>query len=162
MDVYRPLRAILFVYEVIRFVVMIRVCTAFVPVEGSAANGAFPYLVYAVPNALFPLMALFLWLSLAHYKPYISLYTAGKIIAVVSVIGWCLFSFQTIPVMWEEAVMMSVGVTFILALGDVLSICGGFLIQNKLNRLERLVDTPIATLAAAPSETTDREPGGIS
>lgn len=140
--------------------VMMRVCMTVAPAGGNTESSAFPYLVYVVPNALFPLMAFFLWLSLSYYKPYISLYTVGKIIAVVSVIGWSVLSFQTIltSLMQGTAGIVTAGATFMLAAGDVFSIVGGLMLQNKVHHFESLTARPLATLA----ETTAPEQGGIA
>ena len=49
---------------------------------------AFSWLVYAAPNALFPLMTLFLWLDTSRYGAYLPLLLAGKCIGVFSLLGW--------------------------------------------------------------------------
>jgi len=89
MNVYKPLRAGLFIYEIVRlfllvvFMYLATVESGFLP-AGSNSGGFFPCNVYLSSNALFPLMALFLWLKPEEYRGYLTLYMAGKAIAVVS------------------------------------------------------------------------------
>jgi hypothetical protein len=139
MDVYGPLRVTLFVYDLFRLLILIGVITVFFPLNEILSSGSFPYLLYVVPNALFPLMACFLWLQLASYKPYISLYMAGKTIAVASLVVWYVFSFRALA---TEALlemlgsMVLLGVTLFLLVADALSVLGMRLLQNRLRLLE--------------------------
>jgi hypothetical protein len=135
MDVYRPLRAILFGYEVVRLLVLIGLYTAFAGAEG---GGAFPYLVFAAPNALFVLMSFFLLLDLAAYRSYLTLYRAGKIVTAAAFIAWGLLSLRgnawggLAPAL---AWILWMGSSFI-SLGDVLSIPGSWMLMNRLKRAE--------------------------
>ena len=52
------------------------------------------YSVYMSANALFPLMALFMWLKPGEYRNFSTLYIAGKIIALISFYSWEIFSIQ--------------------------------------------------------------------
>lgn len=143
MDVYGPLRVGIFIYEFFRFMVMIGIFAVFRSWQG-AGSGAFvekvfPYVIYVVPNALFPLMTYFLWIRFSLYKAYIALYIAGKTIVVVSIIGWGVFSFKSMltstGIDWTSMLMIA-GVTLLLAVTDAFSIFGGLVLQTKLNRLE--------------------------
>ena len=49
---------------------------------------------FASQGAIFPIMALFLWLNTIRYKEYLPLYIAGKIITIVIITGWSVFSRQ--------------------------------------------------------------------
>jgi hypothetical protein len=111
------------------------------------SNTVFPYMVYVVPNALFPLMTYFLWMRFSIYKTYLTLYMAGKTIFVVSVVGWCIFSFYSIIryLITETAGIVTTGVVLVMAVADILSILGGLLLQKKLNRLEALEPTMIVS-----------------
>jgi hypothetical protein len=120
--------------------------------NGVFPEGFFPYVVYVVPNALFPLMTYFLWIRLPLYKPYIALYIAGKTIAVVSIIGWAIFSFRPLilsiaagsmtPYITERPGILIAGITLVLAAADALSIFGGLMLNNKLNRPGARVSEP--------------------
>jgi hypothetical protein len=134
----------MFVYEFFRFMIMIGIFAVFRPWQGIAGSGAFveslfPYVIYVVPNALFPLMTYFLWIRFSLYKAYLALYIAGKTIVVVSIIGWSVFSFQSIITsnsMEWTSVLIVAGVTLLLAVTDAFSIFGGLALQTKLNRLK--------------------------
>lgn len=56
--------------------------------------GGIPFLAYAAPLALFPLMAFFLWWNCALYRPFLNLYVAGKALGLVAVGVW---AFRTKP-----------------------------------------------------------------
>jgi hypothetical protein len=130
------LREGLFLYEILRIVVLIRLLTAFLsPMEDGYL---FPYLVYTVPNAFFPLMALFIWMSLERYRPYISLYTAGKIITVVSFLAWFILSFGTLRdfVLESRMDLVLLSGAFLLTAGDILSIAGECALIFRLKRFD--------------------------
>jgi hypothetical protein len=152
MDVYRPLRVTLFFYDLFRLIVLLQLWLSFAPLTGDVSGGftadagGFPYLAYAAPNGLFPLMALFLWIRLSEYQAYITLYIAGKTIGIVVFLGWLISSFQTIVLaINEETVLVLGGWLFLTAL-DALSILGAVLLKNRLNRPE--IPAPMAVIAA--------------
>jgi hypothetical protein len=145
MDIYGPLRVALFIYECFRFMIMIGMFAVLGPGQGMLGGSAFgedmfPYVIYMVPHALFPLMTCFLWIRFSVYKSYIALYIAGKTIMVVGIIGWGIFSLKSIITFnsmdWTSIVA---GLTLLLALTDVCSILGGLILQTKLHRLETQV-----------------------
>ena len=87
----RALRPILFFYEILRLLLLL-VSLFIVSLENQENMAFFPYLVYLSANAMFPLMALFMWLKPGEYRNYLSLYMAGKVIGVVSFYVWEFFS----------------------------------------------------------------------
>jgi hypothetical protein len=139
MDVYRPLRAVLFFYELARLVLVVGAAAGFMAAEGNEPDKFFPYLVYAVPNALFPLMALFLWFRLEAYQPYLPLYMAGKTIVVVSAVVWLVFSFRVIPELLYSGgiqTLMSLGTVCLLVFTDLFSILGTWFLRSRLKGTE--------------------------
>ena len=88
------LRFTLFVFDCLRLSFLLNLLAAFIgasaDLEGfEAANGLrFPYMVYAAPNALFPLMSLFLLIRLAESKAFIPLYISGKAITAAALTVW--------------------------------------------------------------------------
>ncbi|GHV74314.1 hypothetical protein AGMMS49940_16160 [Spirochaetia bacterium] len=120
MEPYRPLRLIFFIYDFFRLLVMTRL-----PDTG----GLFPYVFYAIPNGLFTLMSFFLWLRLDAYKPYIPLYLAGKILAVVAGLSWLIFS----PVN-SEGTDTIIGTVLLLSAGDILTVLGGAVLKKRIRR----------------------------
>jgi hypothetical protein len=135
MEVYRPLRLIFFIFDLIRLIVMISLLSAFVPTGSGDGGRVFPYLFYAVPNGLFPLITLFLWLRLSYYKSYIALYMAGKILAVVAVFAWLVFSIPGITQALSvnaQGTFTVIGTALLLAIGDALTVLGGVILKKRL------------------------------
>ena len=144
MDVLRPLRAGLFFYEIFRLLVL--VIFLFISpmegglsariMEGSSVNAAFPpYVVYLSANALFPLLALFVWLKPEEYRNYLPLYLAGKVIGIVSFYAWEIFSSRQF--FGSENVIKSlilVGGAALLGLLDMLSVLGAWTLKNKFRK----------------------------
>jgi hypothetical protein len=143
MDVYRPLRAALFFYELLRLLLLGVFFAVFSPLEGAAKGGVFPYLVYVTPNALFPLITLFVWLRLEDNQNYLPLYMAGKVIAVAVFYVWGIFSLRTAvavenlgaPDLMNGLVLLGGG--FVLNLGDMLSVFGTWALTRKISKTEK-------------------------
>ncbi|MDR1566917.1 MAG: hypothetical protein LBS48_06530 [Treponema sp.] len=142
MDNNRPLRGALFFYESFRLLLLAALFAFFSPLEGAEKGAVFPYLAYAGPNALFPLMTLFLWLRLEEYRSYLPLYLAGKLIALTAFYTWGLFSF--VPALGAgyfgtgdiTAVVVLLGGSFFLSFGDVFSIFGSWFLLNKMKKMK--------------------------
>jgi hypothetical protein len=139
MEPYRPLRLIFFIYDLIRLAVMTSLLTAFLPPVssdgGGPADGIFPHVFFAVPNSLFTLMSFFLWLRLDAYKPYIALYMAGKILAVVAVLSWLIFSLPRIAGVLSadsQETFTIVGTALLLSAGDALTVLGGAVLKRRI------------------------------
>ena len=143
MDVYRPLRAGLFIYEILRFLLLV----VFLSLDGGflsdnlRSGGFFPYDVYLSSNALFPLMALFLLLNPREYRSYLTLYMAGKIIGVVSFYVWEVFSTRNLPGgMNLLSNIIFLGGSVFISLMDILSLWGAWMLKNKWKKLSEPKD----------------------
>ncbi|MDR1867087.1 MAG: hypothetical protein LBQ77_02330 [Treponema sp.] len=125
MNVYKPLRVVLCIYEMIRLVLVIQTVN-------STATTSFeePLVTYTVPNALFLLIAFFLLLRLNAFFPYIELYIAGKIIVIVSFFTWIIVSLYISS--WSVFLF-----PFILFGGDLLSLVAAIALRAKIRRLNR-------------------------
>jgi len=138
MNVYKPLRVILFSCDLIRLLFMAMAYTVFPFAEQTVAGGIFPYLVYLSSNALFPLITFFLLLNPAEYRNYLPLYTVGKTIAAVLFYIWAVFSlpYETGFITRENYVqgMILLGGAFCISLIDGFSIFGIWLLNKKLPR----------------------------
>jgi hypothetical protein len=135
MRTYRPLRFVFFIYDFIRLLVMISLLVIFVQPASPHEGGLFPYVFYAVPNGLFPLMSLFLWINLNAYKPFIALYMAGKLLAVVSVFAWLMFSLPRVSALFLEGgypTLVVAGTALLLSAGDALSVLGGAALKKYI------------------------------
>jgi hypothetical protein len=132
---YRPWRLVFFIYDLARLVGMTSLLVTFVQAPSSNDGGVFPYVFYAVPNGLFPLMSFFLWVNLNAYKPFIALYMAGKFLAVISVFAWIVFSLPRISVLFSEggrSTFIVAGTALLLSAGDALSILGGAVLSKHI------------------------------
>ena len=147
MDVSRPLGAGLFFYECLRILLLV-VFLFIMPLGGgfppensfagdSFASGAFfPYIVYLSSNALFPLMILFVWIRPEEYRNFLSLYMAGKIIAVVLFYVWEIFSHREFPGMENVArsIILWWG-SILLSLADILSLLAAWTINKRFRKI---------------------------
>ena len=135
MDIYRPLQTGLFIYECLRLLLLV-VFMFIAPPEGSVVEAFFPYVVYLSANALFPLMALFIWLRPEEYRNYSVLYIAGKIIVVISFFAWEFFSSREFPGIENVAIgFVLLGGSVFLCLADILSVWGAWTLKNKNNQV---------------------------
>jgi hypothetical protein len=137
-------------YELVRLFVLAKFI-------GPGAEGTvFPWAAFGAANGLFLLMALFIWLDFGRYGVYAPLYTAGKVLAVVSAAGWCVFSRAQIInaiFMDESGILMALESLLAITAGDLLSAVGGAALSNKRKQLEaaeRIVLRPEAAEAVPP------------
>ena len=131
MGAYRPLRAVLFFYECLRLLLLVVFILLASP-DAAVYGTFFPYLVFLSPNALFPLMALFVWLKEEIFRNYLSLYMAGKIISVVLFFVWEIFSSRHFSV--GDDVLRSLillGGSILINFLDILSIWGAWILNKK-------------------------------
>ena len=130
MNVYRPLASALFFYEVFRVLLLV-VFLFIMSMEGFASGAFFPYLVFLSANALFPLMALFVWLRPQEYRNYLTLYMAGKFIMVASFFAWEFFSPREYPGVENIArSMILLGGSVFISLADTLSVWGAWSLKK--------------------------------
>ena len=128
MDVYRPLGIGLFLYECLRLLMLV-FFLLFASLE-SAMSGS--YTVYMSSNALFPLMALFIWLKPDEYSNYTTLYMAGKLVFLVSFYSWEIFTLRDF-VRDENFIsnIVLLGGGALISLADMLSVWGAWAINKK-------------------------------
>jgi hypothetical protein len=62
--------------------------------QGNPGVSPLPYMLYAAPNALFPLMTLFLLIRLEESLAFVPLYITGKLISLAALLGWLFFSIR--------------------------------------------------------------------
>ena len=155
MDVYRPLRGALFCYETVRFAAL----AGFAALSGLPGDGGtFPYLACMTPNALFLLMALFVWLRPGEYRAYLPLYIAGKIMAVMAFAGWCVFSFKSLGAvlfLLPPGEAAALGGSFLVSAGDALAFAGALALLNRINR----ESVPAPALVPAGADSPDPAEG---
>ena len=140
MEVYKPLRAVIFSYDILRLLFLAFSAEFFPSLEAVARGGFFPFLVYLSSNALFPIISFFIFLYAAEYKNYFPLYMAGKIIAVVLFYAWAFFSVPSAMGFMGRnqffEAMLLLGSAFFISIGDALSLGGIWILNKKLSRNE--------------------------
>jgi hypothetical protein len=136
MNVCQPLRAAFFFYECFR--VLLLAVFLFIAPLGSGASGTFfPYLAFLSANALFPLMALFLWLRPEEYRNYLALYMAGKIIGVVSFFAWEIFTSREYPGAGNLAKSMILfGGSIFISFADICTVWGAWVVKSRYKQAE--------------------------
>jgi hypothetical protein len=102
----------------------------------------FPYMVYAAPGALFPLMAFFLLIRPGESRAFVPLYMTGKVISAAALAGWAFFAFAKLHGFLPVMRLFS-----FLGAADLTTVAGTAL----LNFTSRADD------AERPAQTTDGE-----
>jgi hypothetical protein len=127
MNITRFLKPVVFIYESIKLIVIAVILT----IQGEAP-GSLTNIILAAPGALFPLMALFIWLDIDRYKAYLSLFSAGKCISLFLLTGW-LITYQQATMIGK---LFSVPVYAELALlcGDLLTLGAVLLIIKDIKK----------------------------
>jgi len=87
MNVVRFLKPAVFLFECIKILVISTIL-----IVQSDTSGLLIKIVLAAPSALFPIMALFIWLDANRYKEYLPLFIAGKCIGIFLLMGWIIIS----------------------------------------------------------------------
>jgi len=146
-----PLRGGLFIAECARFSFL----TGIMAILRFNANADFPWQIYAVPNALFLLMALFSWLDTSKYGAYVMLYIAGKALCLFSEISSLfIFSRQSSTMNFYEAWITNPGIVLSLVLiCDLLTLSLALLISYKKNK------NPEAALSGSQPEVAAADTG---
>ncbi|MDR3337944.1 MAG: hypothetical protein LBT16_12155 [Treponema sp.] len=142
MGVFRPLRGALCIYDLFRLILMIGVVVFFLRPANGDQGAVFPLLAYIAPNALFPLMAFFLWRRPEGYQPYLFLYIAGKIVAIMANLGWIVFSYREIildfMVFDSQRPLFTSGSALVLIVLDGLSVLGASWLKPRALRAARI------------------------
>jgi hypothetical protein len=97
--------------------------------QGSPDGIRFPYMIYAAPNALFPLMSLFLLIRPSESAAFIPLYMTGKIISTAALAGWALFAFLKLKSLPPIVLLF-----FCLGAADITSAVGTALLNFTLRK----------------------------
>jgi hypothetical protein len=148
MRIIRLIRPGLFIYECIRIAVLV----VFLVHLGRSGLLPFNVLIFATPCALFPLMALFLWLDFSRYSAYLPLYLSGKCICVLLLSGWSIITGRYTMV-YNYRYFTSDNITECMVLGDYAVIIGILLIYRSL---QKLTETPAVEDAAGTPEMEDK------
>ncbi|MDR3248012.1 MAG: hypothetical protein LBT39_04425 [Treponema sp.] len=145
MNTPRVLQWGLLIYEALRLAVLTWIMT------GKLSGEQFPILAFGAANALFPLMALFLLVDIRRYGVYASLYSAGKILGVITLVSCGVF--------WQDrliqaimlngnALLYTIGSLLGIAMGDLVSAGGGMVLTRYSKRAEA-VEAAVSGAVAA-------------
>jgi hypothetical protein len=115
-------RFALFFYDLARFIVIVAIMTQLGKL--SLSDGAYPYFVYASAQALFPIMAWFIYTDAEDYLNYFPLNIAGKIISILLSGIWVFSVFSGMLSSMSYDLFICVGLTFIILFTDIISIVG--------------------------------------
>jgi len=132
MRIIHLIKPALFIYECLRIMIL-----AVALVINSNSSNIFGQLVYAAPSALFPLMALFIWLNQEHYRAFIPLFLAGKCIVFITSLVFSIISGQVTII----GRLLDFDLVFIF---DILAIIAALLIyrdNKKITEIKAIADT---------------------
>jgi len=107
------------------------VIAAILIVQGDV-SGLLIKIVLAAPGALFPLMALFVWLDTNRYKEYLPLFSAGKCIGIFLLLGWFIVSRQVTII--GKFLGVSIYAELMLLCCDLLSLGAVLLIIKEVKK----------------------------
>jgi hypothetical protein len=97
--------------------------------QGAPDGIRFPYIIYAAPNALFPLMAFFLLIRPGESAAFIPLYISGKVISTAALAGWVLFAFLKL-----KSLPVFILLFFCLGAADITAAAGMALLNSTLRK----------------------------
>ena len=129
MNIIRFLKPLVFVLECIKLMVIALV----IIIQGNVP-GLFTKILLAAPGALFPLMALFVWLDTARYKEYPPLFLAGKCIGIFLLLIWFIVFSQVTII--GRIFGFAVYAEGLILCGDLISLGAVFLISKDINNPE--------------------------
>ncbi|MDR0402337.1 MAG: hypothetical protein LBH35_01965 [Treponema sp.] len=92
--------------------------------QGTPDGMRFPYMVYAAPNALFPLMSFFLLIRPGESAAFIPLYTTGKAISLAAFAAWVLSAFTRL-----HGFPPGMFLFFFLGAADIITMAGMFVFR---------------------------------
>ncbi|MDR2194442.1 MAG: hypothetical protein LBP19_08270 [Treponema sp.] len=141
MNVYKPLRLVLFLYEIIRFIDMIKGVRLFSFINDLARPDMLQTLVWFAPNMLFPLMTFFLLISLDAYATYLPLYMAGKCVTLALSVRLLV---DTALYHQHGSGVNSLFVISFLTVGDVMCIIASILIGNNIKKCKKYDTEPLS------------------
>jgi len=128
MNIVRFLKPTVFLIECIKLM-----CISTVLMMQSEEPGLLIKLILAAPGALFPIMALFIWLDTDRYREYLPLFSAGKCIGLFLLLGWLIASRQVTII--GKILGFPIHAEELLLCGDLLSLGAVLLINKSVKKL---------------------------
>jgi len=145
MRIVSIIKPVLFLYECSRIIVFTLVMVYMIQ-EINAA----PWLVFASPAIMFPLMTLFLWIDASRYRAYLPLFRAGKCTGIFFMLI-CLIvvlqgNMQVTMLGSTNGTNFIIGMFFFGISGDLFSLAAALLISRDLQKYTKkpaVIDTQI-------------------
>jgi hypothetical protein len=97
--------------------------------HGAPDGIPFPYIIYAAPNALFPLISFFLLIRPVESAAFASLYITGKAISTAALAGWAVFAF-----LGQGSLPPFILLFFCLGAADITAVAGTALLNVSLRK----------------------------
>jgi hypothetical protein len=137
MVLIRILKPALFIYECTRTFVLVCIFASLF-----YGTDAVSCLAFAAPGAIFPIMALFIWIDTTGFKVYIPLYTAGKCIGLFSLAIW--FAVSWVGMIRDGFPFFNKAGEILFLLGDLLALAAILIIlrnmRKSLNKQETITE----------------------
>ena len=114
---HRLVSAAIFVYDCSRFLFLLAALEIFLKPGPDFRAVTFPLLMYVSPNALFPIMAFFLFIRFDSFRAYIPLYVTGKVFSLLCVSMWLLFPLRSIFNVTYIFNVTAPGIVWVVSLG---------------------------------------------
>jgi hypothetical protein len=125
---FRFLQLVLFLYDLVRLIVIVGIIAQLGKV--SLLNGSFPYLVYSSSQALFPIMTWFIYTDAEKYLAYFPLNIAGKGVNILLSAIWVFHAASEISSSMSFELFLCLGLTLIIVFTDIMSILGMIFIKK--------------------------------
>ncbi len=129
----KPLYITLFIIDLLRLSALLTALSEYQNSTMEIGSLSSYAIVYAAPQALFVLMAFFLWRSPQRYAAFLPLYTAGKVISAFSVGVWLLKTLPSAEIalgLGKIGVLLLLGVSALIVMFDLLTALFGLLLLH--------------------------------
>jgi hypothetical protein len=131
MNIVRFLKPAVFLCECIKLMLI----SAILIIQGDVLELAIKIILTA-PGALFPIMALFIWLDTDRYREYLPLFSAGKCIGIFLLLG-LLIVFRQVTIIGKTIGLAVYAETLLLG-GDLLSLGAVLLINKNVKKMDTI------------------------
>jgi len=129
MNIVRLLKPAVFLFECIKLMGI----SAVLVIQGDVPELAIK-IILAAPGALFPIMALFIWIDTDRYREYLPLFSAGKCIGIFLLLGWFIVSRQA--TMLGKTLAAPIYAELALLGGDFISLGFVLLINRNVKKMD--------------------------
>ena len=158
MKQFRFSRLVLFLYDVVRLIVIVGIMTQLG--KTSLSDGSYPYLVYASSQALFPIMTWFIYFDAESHLSYFPLNITGKCMHMLLSGIWVFFTISQFSSVISFELFICLGLTLIILFTDIISILGMVFVKKGFEKVIHKKDDIYQHNSGIISET-DIDIGGL-